>query len=522
MNESTRLARVVLQTLVDNGISDVVIAPGSRNAPLSLAAADAAAAGVVRLHTRIDERTAGFLALGLTKVDAPAAVICTSGTAVANLHPAVLEAAHAGLPMHVVTADRPSRLRGTGANQTTDQVGIFGPLVRTFDVVGVDSLIALSSGPVHLNVQLDDPLLPEDRWTPEARPQERQRKRTTDDATSLPVGSRTVVVAGDDAGPPARVLAEQAGWPLFAEPSSGARNGANALRCYRLLLDSELGRSIERVVVLGHPTLTRPVTRLLARDDVEVLATRAAGVWAERPFPTTAITAPTAEADDPAWLEQWLTADRDVSSRLDALLAAEPELTPYEVAGAVSRALPAEGLLVVGASSPIRDLDLMARPYTVGERRKVIANRGLSGIDGTVSTAIGAALGRPRSSRAIALMGDVTFLHDSNGLILGPDQPQPDLTIVVVNDDGGSIFSMLEQGDPAYADRFEAIFGTPHGVDLASLCAATRTPHWQVDTLAELEHALASPNGGVEVVEARVRRDNRRELDARIRALATT
>ena len=150
-----------------------------------------------------------------------------------------------------------------------------------------------------------------------------------------------------------------------------------------------------------------------------------------------------------------------MARRLDALLAAEPDLTPYEVAGAVSRALPAEGLLVVGASSPIRDLDLMARPYVVGERRKVIANRGLSGIDGTVSTAIGAALGRPRSSRAIALMGDVTFLHDANGLVIGPDQPRPDLTIVVVNDDGGSIFSMLEQGDPAYADRFEAVFGTP-------------------------------------------------------------
>jgi 2-succinyl-5-enolpyruvyl-6-hydroxy-3-cyclohexene-1-carboxylate synthase len=114
----------------------------------------------------------------------------------------------------------------------------------------------------------------------------------------------------------------------------------------------------------------------------------------------------------------------------------------------------------------------------------------------------------------------VTFLHDSNGLVLGPDQPRPDLTIVVVNDDGGSIFSMLEQGDAKYASAYDALFGTPHGVDLASLCAATRTPHWRVDTLAELEHALASPNGGIEVVEARVRRDNRRELDLRIRALA--
>jgi 2-succinyl-5-enolpyruvyl-6-hydroxy-3-cyclohexene-1-carboxylate synthase len=520
VNESTRLARVALQTLIDDGVSEVVVAPGSRNAPLSFAAFDAAAAGRVRLHTRIDERAAGFLALGLTKVGARAAVICTSGTAVANLHPAVLEAAHSGLPLYVVTADRPARLRGTGANQTTDQVGIFGPLVRTTDVVDDGSLIVISSGPIHLNVQLDDPLVPADRWVPETDPPSDGSRRRTEEPYQISTGPRTVVVAGDDAGPPARLLAERAGWPLLAEPTSGARTGANALRCYRLLLDTDLGRSIERVVVFGHPTLSRPVTRLLARDGVEVLATPSAGVWADRPFPATTITAPAAEPEDPAWLEEWRAADREVGRRLDALIGAEAELTPYEVAGAVSRALPAEGLLFVGASSPIRDLDMMAAPYPVGERRKVIANRGLSGIDGTISSAIGAALGRPHSSRAIALMGDVTFVHDANGLVLGPDQPRPDLTIVVVNDDGGSIFSMLEQGDPTYADRFEPIFGTPHGVDLASLCAATRTPHWKVENLAELDHALSSPNGGIEVVEARVRRDNRRELDLRIRALA--
>jgi 2-succinyl-5-enolpyruvyl-6-hydroxy-3-cyclohexene-1-carboxylate synthase len=161
----------------------------------------------------------------------------------------------------------------------------------------------------------------------------------------------------------------------------------------------------------------------------------------------------------------------------------------------------------------------MVARYAVGDRRKVIANRGLSGIDGVVSTAIGAALGRAHGTRNLALMGDVTFLHDAAGLVLGPHEPRPDLTIVVVNDDGGSIFAMLEQGDAAYADRFDTLFGTPHGVDLASLCAATRTPHWKVESVAELEHALASPNGGIEVVEVAVRRDNRRDLDARIRGL---
>ena len=516
---SAELARTVVTSLIGAGVTEVVIAPGSRNAPLSFAAYDAAQAGLLRLHTRIDERTAGFLALGLTKVGARAAVICTSGTAVANLHPAVLEAAHAGLPLVVVTADRPARLRGTDANQTTDQVGIFGPLVETLDLAKADRLMVWGDGPRHLNVQLDDPLVPDDAWSPPGRVPEPDPEGVPRHTTPLPLGPRTVVVAGDDAGPRARQLAEAAGWPLFAEPSSGARNGTHALRCYRLLLDTELGHSIERAVVVGHPTLSRPVLRLLGRDDVEVLATPTPGVWSDRPYAATAIDGPTAEPDDPAWLDQWRGADRAVADRLDQLLAEEAELTPYAVVGAVSRALPPDGLLVVGASSPIRDLDLMALPYSVGERRKVIANRGLSGIDGTISTAIGAALGRPRSSRAFALMGDVTFLHDSTGLVLGPSEPRPDLTIVVVNDDGGSIFTMLEQGAEQHADRFDALFGTPHGVDLASLCAATRTPHWLAGSLPELEQALANPNGGIEVVEVRVRRDNRRALDTRIRAL---
>jgi 2-succinyl-5-enolpyruvyl-6-hydroxy-3-cyclohexene-1-carboxylate synthase len=167
----------------------------------------------------------------------------------------------------------------------------------------------------------------------------------------------------------------------------------------------------------------------------------------------------------------------------------------------------------------------MARPYEVGSRRKVVANRGLSGIDGTVSTAVGAALARRTESRNLALMGDVTFLHDANGLVIGPDEPRPDnLTIVVANDDGGSIFATLEQGADAYAHAYERLFGTPHHVDLAALCQATRTPHWRVDSAAELDHALSQyrpgeANGGIEVVEAVVDRTRRRELDLAIRAL---
>ncbi|MEO5665898.1 MAG: thiamine pyrophosphate-dependent enzyme, partial [Nocardioides sp.] len=300
----------------------------------------------------------------------------------------------------------------------------------------------------------------------------------------------------------------------------GSRTGDNAIRTYRVLLGGDLGHRIERVVVVGHPTLSRPVTQLLSRDDVDVISVRSAGLWSERPFPVSQeVERADASADDPAWLAEWRTADRSVGRQLDALLRDEADLTPYEVAGAVSRALPDGGLLLVGASSPIRDLDLMVARYDVGGRRKVIANRGLAGIDGTVSSAIGATLGRPDTTRALALMGDVTFLHDMTGLVLGPREARPDLTIVVVNDDGGSIFMMLEQGAPEFADRYDLLFGTPHGVDIASLCASTRTPHLKVSSLPELEQALASPNGGIEVVEVVVRRDNRRELDDRIRAL---
>ena len=227
MNDSTALARAVVGHLVEQGIREIVLAPGSRNAPLSFAAYDAAAAGLVRLHTRIDERSAGFLAVGLARGGATAAVMCTSGTAVANLHPAVLEAAHAGLPLVAVTADRPARLRGTSANQTTDQVGIFGALVKTIDVAGGDWLMfGVGDGPVHVNVQLDEPLVPGDRWVP-APPGPREdrgafaRFHRGDAGDRLAPGPRTVVVAGDDAGPPARILAERAGWPLLAEPSSG-------------------------------------------------------------------------------------------------------------------------------------------------------------------------------------------------------------------------------------------------------------------------------------------------------------
>ncbi|MFT4263626.1 MAG: 2-succinyl-5-enolpyruvyl-6-hydroxy-3-cyclohexene-1-carboxylic-acid synthase [Nocardioides sp.] len=547
MNASTELARAAVAALIEAGVREVVLAPGSRNAPLALAAYDAERAGALRLHVRIDERSAGFLALGLTKAGRRAAVVCTSGTAAANLHPAMLEAAHAGLRLVAVTADRPARLWGTSANQATDQVGLFTPLTPTHDVSApgdhdLREAARTTGGPLHWNLRFDEPLLPdapEERWVPdlgphsaEGRPHSAEGRPHSVVIDAGPSAPRTVVVAGDDAGPQARRLAERAGWPLLAEPSSGSRTGDNALRSYRLLLadDGPLRDEIERVVVFGRPTLSRPVSRLLADPKVEVWAATTAGRWGERPFtvarafdPADTALRPDREGstdeDATRWLTTWREADASVSRQLDRLVATEPGLTAHEVAAVVAAALPAGGQLVVGASNPIRDLDVMHRPTGVGERRKIIANRGLSGIDGVVSTAVGAAIARAHGP-TIALLGDLTFLHDANGLVIGPGEPRPEqLTLVVVNDDGGSIFASLEQGATAYADRFERLFATPHHVSIEQLCAATRTPYLRAESRVELEHALASAGGGIEVIEAVVDRAGRRVLDARIRDL---
>ncbi|MGQ3159011.1 MAG: thiamine pyrophosphate-dependent enzyme, partial [Aeromicrobium sp.] len=302
---------------------------------------------------------------------------------------------------------------------------------------------------------------------------------------------------------------------------SGSRTGG-ALPTYRLLLGHEpLAGRIERVVSFGHPTLSRPVTRLLARVDVDVVHV---GTQATFPVPAGPRVTFTDEVaangvGDAAWLQEWTDADARVVGAVDAVVAANPA-SGLAVARTVAEALPPGGLLVVGASQPIRDLDVVAMPWTVGERRYVVANRGLAGIDGTLSTAIGAALARD-SSRALALVGDLTFLHGSNGLLVGPDEPRPDLTVVVVNDDGGAIFATLEQGGPDHADAFERVFGTPTGADLGALCAGYRVPHRRVEPDG-LAAALASPTGGLEVVEVTLRRDDRRALDAALRTAATS
>ena len=604
---SVHAARAVVQALAAAGVREVVLAPGSRSAPLAYALADAAredrpaGAPAVVVHVRLDERDAAFVALGIAKAAAaagqprPVAVVTTSGTAVGNLVPAVLEAHHSGTPLLLLTADRPPALRGTGANQTTEQPGLLAPAVRlTLDlVVGNDAgareledlaarmrgAVALAArtalgevplgadpaegrspgdpGPVHVNLAFDDPLVPGDEPWPvdpsvpdgsgpidfgfvgggRVPAREGEAGDAVGGAPGLPDGPPTVVVAGDGAGDGARELAEARGWPLLAEPTSGARGGPNAVPAYRVLLDAWPGaREVRRVVVIGRPTLSRPVGRLLARGEVEVVRVqRPSAAWPDAgrsadallpAIPDAWFVAPAPSAERGQWLDRWIAAGesalrivREECAVADGAGRAVPRMTGIALADLVARASAPGDVLVVGSSNPVRDLDLVAQwpqtPWTGAPL--VISNRGLSGIDGMTATAVGVALTLPdRVVRAV--VGDLTFLHDVGGLLTGTLEERAHLQIVVANDDGGSVFATLEHGEPGRAPVFERFFGTPHGADLAALCAGYGVRHRLARDAAEVAESLASPGPGISVLEVRVDRSRRRDTDATIAA----
>jgi 2-succinyl-5-enolpyruvyl-6-hydroxy-3-cyclohexene-1-carboxylate synthase len=520
-----------------------VLAPGARSAPLAYECFEADRIGLLRLHVRVDERTAGFLGLGLAKgYGAPVAVLTTSGTATANLHPAVLEAWHAHVPLIVITASRPRSVINTGANQSTDQDQLFGRHVRGFAALSDElpdhrtwrfelaRIVTAATGsrtrmpgPVQLNVEFSEPLTPaESAWPPPAP----ELVITSSDALAEPVtlseGLQTVIVAGDcppDMGAGIADLAAEAAVPLFAEPSSNARRGEAALSTYRLLLSSTLAEEIERVVVLGRPTLSRPVTQLLSRDDIELVVVSAYADWIDpgRAASLVTDTVRLPEPRDRGWFEAWRAGNKVVRERLDALLGAQPYFTGPALAAAVWSALDADDALFAGSSSPIRDLDLAPINFAAP---RVYANRGLSGIDGSVSSAAGIALALDRPTHA--LLGDLTVLHDATGLVIGREEPRPNLRLVVANDDGGSIFATLEQGLPAHMGAFERLFGTPQGLQFQALAAAAGIGYRRVQIADELAETLAEPPVGMELVDAVIDRAHRRTLDQEIIALAAT
>lgn len=535
-------ARQVLAGLIVAGVREIVLSPGSRSAPLAYAAAEAEATGVLRIHVRIDERSAGFLALGLSQgSQTPVALIATSGTAIGELLPAIMEANHTATPLLVLSADRPDELLGTGASQSTDQKQLFGTHVRTVLNVpaGADPSQALTEalsalagsatrpgGPVQLNLQFRDPLTPgptdtvaNQRWTELDAALWQQSAQPVN--WSVPEGleeRRTVVVAGHDTGGEAQAFAQQLGLPLFAEPSSNARFSAHAIGHYRPLLAVGAAQ-IERVVLFGRPTLSRPVGRLLADPAVTT------AIW--QPTPVSwyepgrrrerIISTPTellsfAGKAPEHWLRSWQELDAQALAVCEELYGSE-QLTGPSVAQTVWSTV--NGPLLLGSSNIIRDFDLCAAPAAAASGQ-VFANRGLAGIDGTISTGLGLALatGKP----TVSIMGDITFLHDASAMLWTPGEPAPDLDVVVYNDGGGAIFSTLEHGQVAESGRYgqavERLFATPQNVQLQPLAIAYGWDYQQASTQAELRQVLRAPKPGkLRLIEITADRSTLRKMN---------
>lgn len=553
-------ADALLAGFVTAGLTDIVLSPGSRSQALALAALRLAEAALVRVHVRIDERVAGFTALGLAREQQrPVAVICTSGTAVANLVPAALEARHAGVPLVLLTADRPPELHGVGANQTTDQQAVFERVVKSIfapatpaageapEALGslahgiYATATAYPVGPVHVDLPYREPL----SGPSEAAALVGSAARTPQQAAlgeldghepgdvaefgrefELARGPRTIVLAGADAGPAAEQFAHEATLPLIAEITSNARFGRNLIHGYRSALnDPELGGRIERVVVFGHPTLARETARLLANTDIEIIAVDGPGERVNLNHETTPAAAITTGPGEPdrEWFGAWMAHSRGHAHDLsapppdsDALHSHDPltraeavrtelgvvrePLTRELLADAVWRATWPHDRLVFGASRLIR----VADQIVPGKKIAVHANRGLAGIDGTIATATGIALASQAEGglgTTRLLLGDLAFLHDVGALLLPDDEPKPRIQVIVGNDHGGTIFDSLEVAAAAPKPEFDRAFYTPQNANLEALAAGYGWQYARATTRAELDSLLTTAPTGPQLIE---------------------
>ena len=541
------------------GVTDAVVCPGSRSTPMALALAEHPS---MRVHVHLDERSGSFMALGLARaLGRPSVVVTTSGTAAAELHSAVAEADLDGVPLLLVTADRPPEARGVGSAQTIDQTGLFGSMVREFIDPGPPAASAAGSwrsvaaravaaasgpwpGPVHLNLPFREPLLGRPVIDPPGRPHGAPwhgapwpgRPHGAQGVGTSAIGSigtigtsgpdglaplfaaaRGLIVAGggvDDAEA-VMAFARRRGWPVLADPRSGCRRH-----------DPLSIAHFDAIARSAHPALRPEVILRLGSPP----ASKVLGTWladsgamsvsiADGPFPAD----PARSADhhlhgspvailrtldelqvageiDPLWATQWRAADDAAAAAAESVLAG-PECTEPGTARALIRALPADAALVSSSSMPVRDVEWFG-PCRDGLR--YFSNRGANGIDGVVSTAVGvAAAGGPTA----LLIGDIAFLHDVNGLI-GAATRGLDLCIVVIDNDGGGIFSFLPQATALSTERFEQLFGTPHGVDLGALASAHGITVLEASESAGVEIAVAASlaAGGVHVVIVRTDR----------------
>ena len=540
---SVDTASAILASLDALGLTHVLYCPGSRSAPFAYALEAGAFSGDARAV--LDERGAGFMAVGLARTGALPAIVVTSGTAVAELAPAVLEASHARLPLLVVSADRPGELRGVGASQATDQSRLFGTHVRAqVDLEPQEASTTLvghltrcvaaacgaptgTPGPVQINVAFRDPLTPASPASPAASGDEAGASfvpRPTRVLAASPVSARWedvvgpatagLIVAGEGASPRALEWSRASGFPLLAEPASGAWAGGGVTPFEQSLVCSPLGREVDTVVVTGRPTLSRPIHALLARPDVRVILVDPHAPWVDVSGNASVVVADLEPARGPIdaaqveWASRVRDAARDAGERIESLLAAGSGRTMLDLARVVAAS--SSGPLVLGASNPVRAFDL-AVPTLEG--RAVHSNRGQAGIDGTIATAVGIAVGAgsvggatvPASERVTAVMGDLTACHDASSLALEA-AARAHLAIIVADDRGGGIFATLEHGRATTPEAYDRWFGVAQTVDYEALAAAYRLAFARVDNPAQLARVLETPQAGPRLVHVPVER----------------
>ena len=540
---SVDTASAILASLDALGLTHVLYCPGSRSAPFAYALEAGAFSGDARAV--LDERGAGFMAVGLARTGALPAIVVTSGTAVAELAPAVLEASHARLPLLVVSADRPGELRGVGASQATDQSRLFSTHVRAqVDLEPQEASTTLvghltrcvaaacgaptgTPGPVQINVAFRDPLTPASPVSPSTSGDEAGASfapRPTRVLPASPVSARWedvvgpatagLIVAGEGASPRALEWSRASGFPLLAEPASGAWTDGGVTPFEQSLVASSLGREADTVVVTGRPTLSRPIHALLARPDVRVILVDPHAPWVDVSGNASVVVADLEPAREPIraaqaeWASRVRDAARDAGERIDSLLAAGSGRTMLDLARAVAAST--SGPLVLGASNPVRAFDL-AVPTLEG--RAVHSNRGQAGIDGTIATAVGIAVGAgsvggatvPASERVTAVMGDLTACHDASSLALAV-AARAHLDIIVADDRGGGIFATLEHGRATTPEAYDRWFGVAQEVDYEALAAAYRLAFARVDNPAQLARVLEIPQAGPRLVHVPVER----------------
>ena len=492
MSNSTKLAHSLLRQLIEVGVSDFVISPGSRNAPLAIALGEAASKEIIDLHIKIDERGAAYYAVGVSKASNNyVAVICTSGTAAANFHPAALEAFHSNNKLILITADRPARLRKTGANQTTDQVNIYS-VVKTHDFAAEIEIKKLLTGsPVHLNVQFDEPLIESEKTDWLAGLKILLPNYENKISGRLEVGSGVLIIGHDRAGysvAEVNTFVSKLNWPVISEdPISFPQSIAHASL---FLSDPQIAAKLtpENVIVIGRTTLSRSTNTFInLAKKVIVIDPRTTDIDSKREADLILKALPTEVVSVKSDQSIWHVASDAAAIQLENLVWSEQLAITT-----ICELLPDESALFVGSSRPVRDIEAFAHPRS---GVSVFANRGLAGIDGNISTVFGVT---NEFERTTAILGDLTFLHDISALT---NATVGNLRIFVIDNNGGGIFSTLPQ---ANTGNFEQLFGTPHNLDLLKVIAGFGVSVIKITNLGELQSVASKEIKGFEVVVVNV------------------